>query len=292
MPVCDFAYHRPRTLPEAWELARSLGETSCFLAGGTDLLPDFKRGRDSAQHLIALRSIPGLAGIRDEDGGLHLGAMTRLQEVADSALVQSRFPVLAEAASLIGALQIRRQGTIGGNFCRAVPCADTPPPCLVGGALVRLARDQEERVLPAEQFFVGPRQTVLRAGELLIEIRIPAQPPCSGASYQRFALRRGSALAVAAVAARLVLDGDTIRDARVALGAVAPVPLLAGECARALSGQRLSGELLARAARIAAAESRPIDDIRGSQAFRRELVEVLTLRALRQAAERAGGVIR
>jgi carbon-monoxide dehydrogenase medium subunit len=285
----NFAYHRPKTLAEASKLAATLGAEACYLAGGTDLVPDFKRGSDSARHVISLRDVPGLGEIRESGEDLRVGAMARIEEVARSSAVRRRFPVLAEAASRIGAIQVRSQGTIGGNFCRAVPCADTPPPCLVGNARVRLSGAGKERELPAEEFFTGPRQTVLGPGELLLEIVVPAQPEGSGASYQRFALRKGSALAVASVAARLVLAGDEIIDARVALGAVAPVPLLARECARGLTGGRVSEELFARAARTAAAESRPISDIRGSEAFRRELVEVLTRRALSHAAARARG---
>lgn len=289
MRLCDFTYHRPGTLTEAFALARSLGEQALFLAGGTELLPDFKRGRDSARHLISLRDIPSLGEIRDDGEFLHLGAMASLEEVATSPLILRAFPALAEAAAVVGGIQIRHQGTIGGNFARAVPCADTPPPCLVGRARVRLVGSDGERTLPAEEYFTGPRQTVMRPGEILQEILLPVQPEHSGASYQRFALRRGAALPVASVAARLVLEGETIREARVALGAVAPVPLLTAGCARILDGESISADLFARAAKVAAAEARPISDIRGSAAFRRDLVEVLTVRVLREAAARARG---
>lgn len=289
MPICDFAYHRPESIAEACELAEELGDGALYLAGGTELLPDFKRGSESAQHLISLQAITELAGIRTTDDALVIGGMTSLQEIADSETVHSAFPALAEAAAAIGGPQIRNQGTIGGNFCRAVPCADTPPPCLVSEAEVVLTGAGGERRLPAEAFFTGPRQTAMQPREILREIRIPAQPAGSGASFQRFALRGGSALAVASVAARIQLDGETIRRPRVALGAVAPVPLLATECMRLLDGQTLSKETLARAAEAAGAEAQPIDDIRGSIEYRRQLVTVLTMRALEQAAARARG---
>ncbi len=287
MPITDFAYHRPRTVAEASIMATKLGESAVFLAGGTELLPDFKRGRDSAQHVIALRDIPELAAIRSEGGALHVGAMARLEDIARSPEVHRAFPLLAEAAAVIGGPQIRHQGTIGGNFCRAVPCADLPPACLVGEAELLLARDGKEWTVKAEAFFTGPRQTVLHHGDMLAAVVIPAQPEHSGTSYQRFALRSGSALAVASVAARLVMAGDEIRDARIALGAVAPIPLLATEAAGELTGHRTSTALFATAARAAAAEAMPISDIRGSAEYRRELVEVLTRRALAAALARA-----
>jgi len=291
MEICDFTYHRPRSLEEACRLGRELGREARFHAGGTELLVDFRHRRDAATHLISLRDLSELAGIADgEDGGLRIGAMATLADLTESPLVAARFPLLEEAALTMAGAQIRNQGTIGGNFCRAVSCADTPPVCIVGEASVRLIGPEGERTLPAEDFFTGPRQTVLKPGELLVEILIPAQPARSGASYQRFTLRRGQALAVAAVAARLVLDdGGKIADARVGLTAVAPTPLLAVDCMGSLRGKPPSTAVFVVAAAAAAAEAKPIDDLRGSKTFRRELVEVLTVRALETCVERAGG---
>jgi carbon-monoxide dehydrogenase medium subunit len=286
--ICEFTYHRPRSVAEASELARQLGSSSIFLAGGTEVLPDFKRGRDSARHVIALRDIPELGGIRVDDGSLRIGAMVRLEDIVRAPEVMQVLPLLAEAAATIGGPQVRHQGTIGGNFCRAVPCADTPPACIVGEAEVRLTHAGGDWTVKAEEFFTGPRETVLQHGEMLVEIVIPEQPRGSGASYQRFALRSGSALAVASVAARLIMDDQVIKDARIALGAVAPIPLLAVEAGRELTGRQATSDLFASAAKVAAQEAKPISDIRGSAEFRRQLVEVLTTRALAAAAKRAG----
>jgi carbon-monoxide dehydrogenase medium subunit len=291
MEICDFTYHRPRSIEEACRLGHELGREARFHAGGTELLVDFRHRRDTAAHLISLRDVSELSGITEgQDGGLRIGAMATLADLTESPLVATRFPVLKEAALTMAGMQIRNQGTIGGNFCRAVSCADTPPVCMIGEASVRLVGPDGERALPAEDFFTGPRQTVLTQGELLVEIRIPAQPERSGASYQRFTLRQGQALAVAAVAARLVLDEPgRIADARVGLTAVAPTPLLAVDCMSRLRGKPPGADVFATAASAAAAESKPIDDLRGSAAFRRELVEVLTLRALTACVERVEG---
>ena len=287
MSFCDFVFHRPTALTDACRLGQRLGAGALYFAGGTELLPDIQRGVETASDLIALDGVPELHGIAFDGAGLRIGAMTTIRELAESPAVREAYPVLAEAALTLGGPQIRSQATLGGNFCRAVPCADTPPACIVGGATVRLVSEEGERTLPAENFFVGPRCTVLRPGELLVEILIPPQPPRSGASYQRFALRQGSALAVASVAARLVLNGDKIGSARVALGSVAPVPLAATRSAAMLEGRAPEEDLFARVAAEAAAEARPISDLRGSEPFRRLLVEVLARRALREAAARA-----
>jgi carbon-monoxide dehydrogenase medium subunit len=289
MTVTATAYHRPASLAEACALGRKLGNDAAFLAGGTELVPDYHRGRESARHLITLDHFEELRGIRLEAGDLRIGALTTIAQVAASPLVREWFPVLAEAARAIGSPQVRSRATIGGNFCRAVPCADMPPAAVVAGARVRLASPTDRREIEAEHFFIGPRQTVLEPGEVLVEIMIPTQPRHSGASYQRFARRRGAALAVAAVAARIQILGGKVAGARIALGAVAPVPLLATRAAAVLEGEVPTPELFAIAAAVSAEEALPIDDLRGTVAFRRELVTVLARRALGEAASRAGG---
>lgn len=282
-------FYRPVSLDEACRLGREMGADALFLAGGTELLPDFRRGAETPRAMIALDRVRGLGGIRDDGGGLRIGATATIREVATSPLVREVYPALAEAALTLGSPQIRSRATIGGNFCRAVPCADTPPICVVGGAELRLVHDDGERIMPAESFFVGVRRTVLRPGEILAEIVLPPQPERSGASYQRFALRRGLALAVASVAARVELRRDRFASVRVTLGAVAPVPLPVSSVGEWLEGKEPTDDALARAAHLAARDALPICDVRGSDFFRRRLVEVLTRRALVEALSRARG---
>jgi len=270
-------------------LGRDLGETGRYLAGGTELLLDLRSERETASHVISLLSIPELRQITLTDGSLRIGAMATLTEVAEASAVQQVFPELAAAVLTMAGPQIRNQGTIGGNFCRAVPCADSPPVCLAAGATLQIVGTAGQREVDAEQFFLGPRQTVLSRDELLVSITIPPLSAHSGMSYQRFSLRGGSALAVAAVAALVVLDGERVDIARVVLSAVAPIPLLARKCNDILRGQKVSDKLLRQAARQAADEAQPITDIRGSDTYRRDLVEVLTNRALRTACARARG---
>ncbi|MFI5309716.1 MAG: FAD binding domain-containing protein [Gemmatimonadales bacterium] len=288
--MLDFTYLRPGSLAEACAVAGRLGVEAAFIAGGTELIPDYYRERETARHLIALDHLGELRGIVVEEGTLRIGALTTVAEVAASGLVRERLVALADAARAIGSAQIRNVATIGGNFCRAVACADTPPAAIAGQARVRLVGPLGSREINAEEFFLGPRRTVLVAGEVLVEITVPSQPECSGSSYQRFSRRKGAALAVAAVAARVTLAGGRIGGARLALGAVAPVPLLAVRAAAMLEGERPTSALFARAAAVCAEEALPIADVRGSAEFRRELVNVLARRALDEAGARAQAV--
>lgn len=289
MEICDFAHHRPATVGEACDLGRRFGGAARFLAGGTELLVDLKQRRYTIEHVIALDGLTALRELRTDAEGLHIGPLVTLEELSEAAEVRVVFPVLADAMRTMAAVQIRNRATIGGNFCAAVPCADAPPACIVGGAHLRIVGPDGERSLPVEAFFVGPRSTALRPGELLVEIRIPHQPAGSGASYQRFARRKANTLATAGVAASVVLADGRITAARVALSAVAPTPLLAVETGALLVGQPATDELFARAGRLAASEARPIDDFRASAEFRRSLVATLTERALREAVSRARG---
>lgn len=288
MTLMDFAYHRPASLGEACALGAQLDGDAAFLAGGTELLPDYHRQRETARHLIALDGLNELRGIRVESDTLVIGSLVSIAEVAESAAVQRWLPALASAARSIGSPPIRSRATIGGNFCRAVPCADTPPAAIAGGARVRMASAAGARELEAEQFFTGPRRTALRPGEILVAILVPRQPDRSGTSYQRFARRQGPALAVAAVAARLTMHGDTIREARLALGAVSPTPMLARKAAAVLAGERPGRDLFSVAGALCADEALPITDLRGTADFRRDLVSVLARRALAEALGGAG----
>ena len=288
MTIAAIAYHRPASLAEACALGRHYGSDAAYLAGGTELIPDYQRERETARHLIALDSLRELRGISEEAGLLRIGALTTIAEVAASPLVRARLPALADAARAIGSPQIRNMATIGGNFCRAVPCADTPPAAIVCAARVRLVGTLGARELDAEHFFTGARTTALDPGDVLVEIIVPAQPHHSGTSYQRFARRRGPALAVAAVAARVTLAHGRITGTRIALGAVAPTPIIAVRAAALIEGESPSNALFERAGALCAQDARPISDMRGSADFRRELVGVLARRALHEAVARAG----
>jgi len=290
MEIADFIYHRPSAIGEVCTLLHELGDAAHVLAGGTEALVDLKRHTFATRHLVSLRDLPELREIRVDDAGLHVGAMATQASLVRSPVVRRTYRVLAEAAATMAALQVRNRGTIGGNFCSAVPSADLPPSCIAGGAGVRLVGLSGERTVPAEEFFKGPRRTVKARDELLVEIVVPtaAWAAGTGARYEKFGLRGASALAVVGAAAWVRLEQGTIRECRIALGATHPTPLLATAASAVTVGRTPAPDLFREAGEIAAGECAPIDDLRGSAEYRRELVRVLTARALGEACRRGG----
>jgi carbon-monoxide dehydrogenase medium subunit len=289
MSLGIFNLHHPATVSEACALGVRFGRQAAFLAGGTELLVDLRSGRKAVSEVISLRGIPGLSGVRTIAGGIEIGATTPLAVVAESPLVRATFPALAEGIMTMAGRQIRNLGTIGGNFSCGVPCSDTPPIVCVAGGRVAMTGLDGEREVQAEKFVLAPRITVLRPGEIVTAVRLPDQPARSGASFQRFSLRRGSALAVASVVAWVRLENSAIAEARIFMGAVGPVPLAATAAAVSLVGRTPGTEAFAAAGSLAAAESQPISDLRGSAGYRREIVAVLAARALAAACARAEG---
>jgi carbon-monoxide dehydrogenase medium subunit len=281
----DFVYHCPASLAEAVRLLAS--EPSLRpLAGGTDMLPQMEDGSRCPVGLVDVKAIPDLNVIAfGESGGLRIGAAVPLARVRQFAPVRERYPMLAEACALIGSEQIRARATIGGNLCNAAPSADTAPPLLCLDAEVVIAGPENERKLVLSDFFVGPGQTALRPDEILVAIELPPPPVRSYGAYLRHTPRAEMDIAVVGVATLIALADDehTCRQARIALGAVAPTPIRASEAERILTGLELTDSAIAQAAEAAREAARPIDDVRGSAWFRLELVGVLTERALRLA---------
>jgi carbon-monoxide dehydrogenase medium subunit len=290
MEITDFVYHRPATVGEACALLTELGRDAHVLAGGTEVLVALKQHTFATSHLVSLCDLAELREIRVDDDGLHVGATATQTMLTRDDVVRRTYPALAEAASTMAATQVRNRGTIGGNFCSAVPSADLPPVCIAGSARVRLQGARSDRLVPAEDFFLGPKRTVRDPEEVLVEIVIPpaAWADGTGAAYRKFGLRGASALAVAGVAAWLRLEERTVRACRIVLGAVHGTPLLAEKASAAIVDREPSASVFQEAGEIAAGECSPISDLRGSADYRRELVRVLTRRALDGALERAG----
>jgi len=278
--IPDFELHKPSTLDQAGALLKQHGLDARLLAGGTDLLVDLKTGRVAAGHVVSLHGIDGLRGLSNDGGALRIGALTTINQLNDSPLLDSAFAALRDATTQMAAHQIRNAATVGGNIASAVPCADLPPLLITMKAEVVLWSAGGERVVSLETFFLGPRQTLLKNGEVLTAVLVPAP--------EALALRNGNGIAVAAVAAGLQLNADgVIEEARIALGAVAPVPLFAEAASSLLAGRRTDETAFAEAGEAAMKVSEPICDVRGSDSYRREVVAVLTTRALEGARERA-----
>lgn len=285
-----FEYYAPGSLSEALSILQEHGDGGRLLAGGTDLLVQMKEAGLHPSYVISLRRLPELRGIDfEERTGLRIGACADMAAIEAHPVVRQRYRALFEGASLIGSVQTRNMATIGGNICNAAPSADTAPPLIVLGAVAEVESPGGRREMTVEEFFTGPGTTALGRDEILVALRLPVPPPHSGSVYQRHTPRQEMDIAVVGVGAILTLepDGETIQEARIGLGAVAPTPIRAREAEDALTGQRPSEDLFARAAELAVVASRPISDVRGSAAFRRELVRVMTRRCLSVALERA-----
>ncbi len=284
----DITMHEAVTLEEATELMSHYAPDARYLAGGTDLLVDLKAGRISVQHVISLNRLEGHDEVAVTPDGLRIGAMTTITRLCRAIDAAGPFAPILDASREMAAQQIRNMATVGGNLASAVPCADLPPILMAMNASVILWSPAGERSLPLREFFVGPRETALGSDEVLTAIVVPTPESNSGAAYGRFALREGNAIAVASVAAGLALGDDgTIRSAHVILGAVAPTPLSVEAAADCLAGRLLDEDTCNEAATAATAAAQPICDVRGTADFRRDIVGVLTRRALARAHARA-----
>jgi len=278
-----------RSVEEALSLLSHHGERAKFVSGATDLLMQLKRGEAVPECLIRLGEIRELNFIKYDETGLTVGALTTIVEIANSPLVRNKFSILAQAAGMLGTPAVRNQATLGGNLCNAAPSADTAPPLLVLGAKAKIVGKEGEKTVSLEDFFIGPGQTILGQNHLLTEIQVPNTLAHSGGAYLKQKRRQGADLAVVGVAALVVMAGNVLKDVRIALGAVAPTPIRARKAEEILRGKKLDQELLEKSGQAAAGEASPIDDIRGSANYRRELLAVLTKRAMTQAIQQAEG---
>lgn len=278
----------PGSVDECLQILAKRGPDTKVVAGGTDLLPQLKNGVLKPGWVVDLSAVVELRTISDApDGGLRIGASVTARELERDARVRSRFPALAESAAMVGSVQVRNLATLGGNLCNAAPSADMAPPLLALDAEAVIAGPSGQRRVSMASFFLGVRRTVLAPGELLLEIVVPAQGAQSGGNYLRHTPRRELDIAVVGVASQVTLTGGKCTTARIALAAVAPVPLRATDAEQALVGQPLTPQQIERAAELASGAARPIDDHRGSIEFRNHLVRVLTRRTLTTALQRA-----
>jgi len=263
-----FEFLSPKTMEEAIVLMNQHGQKVKVIAGGTDLIPQMKRGELKPNYVLSLSQIEALREIQfTQKAGLKLGSLCTIAEIEKSQVIRERYPVLAQAASVLGSIEIRNRGTVGGNLCNAAPSADMAPSLLVLGARAAMASSKGERVVPLEDFFVGPGKTVLGANELLVRLEIPAMKPRSAGEYIKLGIRKAMDIAVAGVAVILSLDsGDGVcAEARLALGAVAPTPMRAGRAEKLLAGKKIDLEVMELAAKAASEEASPITDIRASE---------------------------
>jgi CO/xanthine dehydrogenase FAD-binding subunit len=278
-----------RDAGHAVELLVQYGTDARLLAGGTDLLVDMKGGVHEPRVLVDLSRAQDLKRLELVDDLLVIGATVTHSQLMTSHLVRELCPALAVAAHSIGAVQTRNLGTIGGNIASAVPSMDIGPALLALDAAVTIAGPAGLRRAPLGEFFAGPRKTNVGPQELIVDVTIPAESFCKPMAFLKFGLRKGQALALVNVAAGFWTEGEAplFRDTRIALGAVAPTIIRAWEAERALDGRTIDTAAMTEAGRIAAEAARPISDFRASADYRRELIAVLTSRALESAWRRA-----
>jgi carbon-monoxide dehydrogenase medium subunit len=284
-----FEYHAPTSLEEAIALLGRHREEAHVLAGGQSLIPMMKLRLATPGHLVDINRIPALAGMREADGFLTIGALTRESEVEESDLVRTRYPILADTSLVIADPLIRNLATVGGNLAHGDPANDHPATMLALGAEMVAVGPEGKRRIPVASFFTGPFTTALAPGEILVEVRVPAPPPRSGGAYVKLERKVGD-FATAAVAVQVTLgpDGACTR-AGIGLTNVGATAIQARRAEAFCHGRRLDDAVVREAGRVASEEAEPSDDLRGSVEYKRDLIRVLTARALRRAAERAGG---
>jgi carbon-monoxide dehydrogenase medium subunit len=285
--VKEFEYLEPKSIQQALEWLNTYRGRARILAGGTDLYLRLRKSVLLPDYVIDLKRVPDLDYIAaTRDGGVQIGPTALQESVACSPLIRQVYPALAEAAGWVGSVQTRNRATLVGNLCNASPAADTAPSLLSYGAQVQIASINGERGVPLDEFFVGPGKTVLQDNELVSGIILPTPAPHTGAAFFR-RTRTAMDIAVVCGAAMLTVANGTCQHARIALGSVGPTPMRARRAESALQGQALTEPLIEEASRMASEEVRPIDDVRSSAEYRRDMVSILTRRGLRQASERA-----
>ncbi|MBC7219182.1 MAG: xanthine dehydrogenase family protein subunit M [Hadesarchaea archaeon] len=279
--LADFDYSAPKSLEEALREKKER-KGAYVLAGGTDLVPKMRGQVVKPLYLIDISGIKELDYIKEQDGQVRIGAATKISRIIDSKI---KLGVLQEACKKLGNPLTRNKATIGGNLCNASPAADTATPLMVLGAQLVLKSIDGERVVPVENFFAGPGKTVLKEDEILTEIRIPPPEDGAKAKFVKVGLRKADAISVVNCAVLLKVQEGIVKDAKIALGSVAPTPILAKEAQSVLVGNKLGEELVEKCAQIAAKEAKPIDDVRGSAKYRALLVEGCVKKALRELME-------
>jgi aerobic carbon-monoxide dehydrogenase medium subunit len=286
----SFDYLAAHSINEAVALLDQHGEDAKVLAGGQSLIPLLRFRLASPAILIDINRIDGLEYLREVNGTLHIGALTRESELDNSSLIRERYPILFETSAVVADPVVRNWATVGGNIAHADPANDHPATMLAMGARIVAVGPAGERVLPIEEFFTDiPFETALHPNELLTEIRVPAPVQGSGGAYVKLERKVGD-YAIAGVAAYITLDTNgNVSYAGIGLTNVGQAPIKARDAEQSLLGKPLNDTSIHQAADLAAAASQPISDIRGPADYKRDMVRTLTVRALRKALARATG---
>ena len=282
-------YHTPSTFEAASALAAEAAGVTRFLAGGTDVLVQLRAGMVTPDDLIDLKKIDGVKAMtRTKDGGWQIGVAVSGAELGANAALVADWPGVVEGMELVGSTQVQGRATLVGNLCNGSPAADSVPGLVAAGATVTVTGPSGSREVPVGEIPAGPGKTALKKGEVISGVTLPPRGKNGGDAYLRFIPRTEMDIAVVGCAVNLRLDGDRIAEARVVLGAVAPTVIVVPEAAKAIIGSTLDDAALEKLAQAASAACKPIDDKRGTVAFRTDVAGVLARRAAKIAYDRAG----
>jgi aerobic carbon-monoxide dehydrogenase medium subunit len=286
----NLSFSAPTTVDEAINaLARAPGLAKP-LAGGTDLLVQMRSGRMRPEVIVDIKRIPDLIGIRDTGDSFVIGAATPGVMLSEHEAFSRAWPGIVEGVDLIGSQQIQGRASLVGNLCNASPAADSVPALVAAGCIVNVAGPKGKRAVPVENFCTGPGKTSLKTGEIVVSLTLPKRPKNSSDAYLRLIPRTEMDIAVVGVGISLTMKGDTVTDARVGLGAVAPTVLLVDKAAKALIGSKLDDAALDAAAAACSAACKPIDDKRGTIKYRTKIAGVLLKRSAMIARDRINGI--
>jgi CO/xanthine dehydrogenase FAD-binding subunit len=287
MALPRFQYHEPTSLAEACQMLQAFGETAALLAGGTDLLVKMKNRELQPQNVVSVAELEEIKQINVTGSNTSIGACCTISQIAESVEIRSTFSALATGAERLGSPAVRNLGTIGGNVVTASPAADLPPALAAYGAKARLKREGQERFLPLDQLFRGPGDTHIGKDEILANLHLEKPPEFSGARFFKLGHRKALQCSIINGACYLALNprSGEIEKARVVLGAVAPTLVRASSTENILMGERPSAKLFLEAGRAAVRDCSPIDDLRGSAQYRRDMIQVLTSRTLQAVSE-------
>jgi len=286
--MSKLAYAAPTSVADAVAALANAAGLVKVMSGGTDLLVQLRTGRVSPALIVDTKKLPGITGIRQDANGFTIGAATSGAEIGEHAGLRAAWPGVVEATNLIGSTQVQGRASLAGNLCNASPAADSVPAMIAAGATCRIVGPKGERTVPVEQVIVGPGRTSLVHDEFVLDFRLPMPPPRSGDAYLRFIPRTEMDIAVVGAGVAVTLDtAGVCTAARVALGAVAPTPLLVADAAAALIGHKLDQKTLDALDAAARAACKPIDDKRGTIDFRVKVAGVLARRAAAIAFDRA-----
>jgi CO/xanthine dehydrogenase FAD-binding subunit len=288
--MSEIQYQSAKTVKEAVKYMQAAKGKGYILAGGTDLLVQMKSGARTPGVIIDVKKIPEMVSITEKNGAFTIGAATPAAVMGEHKKLRKTWPGVVEACNLIGSTQVQGRASAGGNLCNASPAADSVPALVAAGCIVNVAGPKGKRKVPVEQFNVGPGKTSLKPGEIVVSLTLPKRPKGASDAYLRLIPRTEMDIAVVGVGVSLAMKGDTVVDARVGLGAVAPTVLLVDKAAKALIGSKLDDAALDAAAAACSDACKPIDDKRGTIKYRTKIAGVLLKRSAMIARDRIHGI--